>query len=60
MKLYIYIYIQKGSCGSINLQIGRIYEFKRGYAYVEKLSDNRKWCYGLSSVSIMKIGAQII
>lgn len=54
------VYIQKGGCGSINLQIGRIYEFKRGYAYVVRISDNLKWSYGLSSVSIMKIGAQII
>ena len=56
------VYIQKGGCGSrsISLQIGRIYEFKRGYAYVVRISDNRKWCSGLSSVNIMKIGAQII
>lgn len=50
------VWILKGECGSVNLRIGSIYEFKRGNAYIEDL-DGYKWHHGVSSVSIMKLNS---
>ena len=48
-----------------NLKVGKIREIKRGYAYVDCKWNHEdehwiKWGKGLSSISIMKVGAQVV
>lgn len=54
------VYISKVGYGSANLQVGRVYKIERGIAYIEELDKSWQWSKGVKSVSIMKVGAQIV